>query len=97
MQVQLMRRALDFSYIGPRTRELLKRAEGRKPLLAFYIDCAGRAAAYCGMDEEEAVEVQRALPPGVPLLGVYSGVELAKVGGAVQALDWTGVLCLFSE
>lgn len=97
MLVQLMRRALDFSYIGPRTRELVIRAAGRKPLFAFYIDCAGRAAAYCGMDEEEAVEVQRALPPGVPLLGVYSGVELAKVGGAVQALDWTGVLCLFSE
>jgi len=97
MQVQLMRRALDFGYIGPRTRELLKRAEGRRPIFAFYIDCAGRAAAYCGMDEEEAVEVQRALPPGVPLLGVYSGVEIAKVGGAVQALDWTGVLCLFSE
>ncbi len=97
MQVQLMRRALDFSYIGPRTRELVKRAEGRKPLLAFYIDCAGRAAAYCGMDEEEAVEVRRALPEGVPLLGVYSGVELAQVAGAVQPLDWTGVLCLFSE
>ncbi len=97
MKVQLMRRALDFAYIGPRTRELVARTEGRRPLFAFYIDCAGRAAAYCGMDEEEAVEVQRALPAGVPLLGVYSGVELAKVGGAVQALDWTGVLCLFSE
>lgn len=97
MQVQLMRRALDFSYIGPRTRELVKKAEGRKPLFAYYIDCAGRAAAYCGMDEEEAVEVQRALPQGVPLLGVYSGVELAQIGGAVQPLDWTGVLCLFSE
>ena len=47
--------------------------------------------------EEEAVEVQKALPADIPLLGVYSGVELAKVGGHIQALDWTGVLCLFSE
>ena len=97
MHVQLMRRAVDFSYIGPRTNELLKRAEGRRPLLAFYIDCAGRAGAYCGMDAEDAMEVRKALPKEIPLLGVYSGVEIAKVGGQPQALDWTGVLCLFSE
>lgn len=97
MKVQLMRRAMDFQYIGERTKTLLGRLEGRRPIFAFYIDCAGRAAAYCGMDEEEAVEVQKALPAGIPLLGVYSGVELAKVGGDVQALDWTGVLCLLSE
>ncbi|MEX2214258.1 MAG: FIST N-terminal domain-containing protein [Phycisphaeraceae bacterium] len=97
MKVQLMRRSMDFSYIGPRTKELLKRVEGRRPVFAFYIDCAGRAGAYCGLDAEEAVEVQKALPKEIPLLGVYSGVEIAKVGGAVQALDWTGVLCLFSE
>ncbi len=113
MHVQLMRRAMDFSYIGPRTNELLKRALGtgesgmgtssshaggaRRALFAFYIDCAGRAGAYCGMDAEDAVEVQKALPKEIPLLGVYSGVEIAKVGGQPQALDWTGVLCLFSE
>ncbi len=97
MEVQIMRRSLDFQYIGERVKRLLAMAEGRKPLFAFYIDCAGRAAAYSGLDEEEAVEVQKALPADIPLLGVYSGVELAKVGGHVQALDWTGVLCLFSE
>ena len=97
MQVQLMRRAVDFKYIGERTAALLQRARGRRPLFCFYIDCAGRAAAYCGMDEEEAAEVQKALPAEIPLLGVYSGVEVARVGGDVQALDWTGVLCLFSE
>ncbi len=97
MEVQIMRRSLDFRYIGERVKRLLALAEGRKPLLAYYIDCAGRAAAYSGLDEEEAVEVQNALPAEIPLLGVYSGVELAKVGGHLQALDWTGVLCLFSE
>jgi hypothetical protein len=97
MEVQIMRRSLDFQYIGERVKRLLAMADGRKPLFAYYIDCAGRAAAYSGLDEEEAVEVQKALPAEIPLLGVYSGVELAKVGGHVQALDWTGVLCLFSE
>lgn len=33
----------------------------------------------------------------MPLLGLYSGVEIARVGGQMQALDWTGVLCVFSE
>lgn len=96
--VQLMRRSMDFSYLKPRTDELFARvaALGRQPLLAFYIDCAGRAGAYCGLDAEEADEVRKAIPPGVPLLGVYSGVEIAPVGGQPQALDWTGVLCLFS-
>jgi len=96
--VQLMRRSMDFSYLKPRTDELFARvsATGRRPLLAFYIDCAGRAAAYCGLDAEEADEVRKAIPSGVPLLGVYSGVEIARVGGQPQALDWTGVLCLLS-
>jgi hypothetical protein len=33
----------------------------------------------------------------IPLLGIYSGVEIARVGGDLQPLDWTGVLCIFSE
>lgn len=97
MKVQLMRRSIDFDYVGQRTRELLGRAGGRTPRFAFYIDCAGRAAAYCGIDEEEADQVRQALPSNIPLLGVYSGVEIARVGSDIQALDWTGVLCLFSE
>ena len=66
MEIQIMRRSLDFQYIGERVRRLLAMAEGRKPLFAFYIDCAGRAAAYSGLDEEEAVEVQKALPADIP-------------------------------
>ena len=97
--VQLMRRSMDFAYLRPRTEELFAKvtAAGRTPVLAFYIDCAGRAAAYCGLDAEEADEVRKAVPPSVPLLGVYSGVEIAPIGGRAQALDWTGVLCVFSS
>jgi small ligand-binding sensory domain FIST len=95
MEVQLMRRSIDFEYIGRRARDLLDSLGDRHPFFALYIDCAGRAAAYCGIEEEEATEVQKAVGE-IPLLGFHSGVEIAKVGGEMQALDWTGVLCVFT-
>ena len=95
--VQLMRRSIDFDYIGRRVADLLHRVGYRRPLFALYIDCAGRASAYCGSEREEAEEVQRVIGSRMPLLGMYSGVEIAKVGNDMQALDWTGVLCVFSE
>lgn len=96
-EVQLMRRALDFKYISQRTNELLERVGDRRPFFALYIDCCGRASAYCGTEGEEAEEVQKVIGPRMPLLGIYSGVEIAKVAGNIQELDWTGVLCVFSE
>jgi len=96
-EIQLMRRSIDFDYVGERVEQLLNRIGPRAPLFAFYIDCAGRASTYCGTDREEAEEVQKAIGSRMPLLGVYSGVEIAKVGASMQALDWTGVLCVFSE
>ena len=98
-EIQLMRRSFDFDYIYAETRKLLAAiaAEGRRPILAFYIDCAGRAGAYSGNDQEEAREVQKALG-GIPLLGFYTGVEIAQLAtGSVVPLDWTGVLCIWSE
>jgi hypothetical protein len=96
-EVRLMRRSIDFEYIGTRAKQLYDGLTDRKPFLAIYIDCAARAAAYCGTEGEEAEEVQRAIGSRIPLLGMYSGVEIAKVGAHMQALDWTGVLCIFSE
>ena len=96
-EFQLMRRSIDFDYIGQRADDLLQRVGDRRPIFALYIDCAGRASAYCGTDREEAEEVQRVIGSRMPLLGMYSGVEIARVGGDMQALDWTGVLCVFSE
>jgi len=97
-EVQLMRRSIDLQYMSARVDRLFAQVGERRPFFALYIDCAGRASTLCGSDGEEAEEVQKALTErGVPLLGMYSGVEIAKVGGQVQALDWTGVLCVFSE
>ena len=98
-EIQLMRRTFDFEYIYAETQRLLAgiAAVGRRPLLAFYIDCAGRAGAYSGNDQEEAREVQKALG-AIPLLGFYTGVEIAQLpSGSVVPLDWTGVLCIWSE
>jgi hypothetical protein len=96
-EVRLMRRSIDFEYIGQRAEDLYKRLGNRKPFLAIYIDCLARASAYCGTESEEAEEVQKVIGSKMPLLGMYSGVEIAKVGKDIQALDWTGVLCVFSE
>ena len=96
-EIQLMRSDVDVSYIDTQVSTLFDALDGRTPVFAFYIDCAGRAKTYAGTDYEEAEALQRALGDRVPLLGMYSGVEIAKVGPALQALDLTGVLCLFSE
>jgi len=98
-EIQLMRRSFDFDYIYAETRKLLAglAAERCRPILALYIDCAGRAGAYSGNDQEEAREVQKALG-NIPLLGFYTGVEIAQLAsGRVVPLDWTGVLCIWSE
>lgn len=97
-EVQLMRRSFsDFSYVRRQCEEILARAAGRHPVFAFYIDCAGRASAYSGTDGEEAEEVQAVIGTRMPLLGGYSGTEIANVRGRMHALVWTGVLCVFSE
>ena len=97
-EVQLMRRSFtDFGYMRRYSEDILKRVENRKPFFAFYIDCAGRASAYSGTEGEEAEEVQKVIGSKMPLLGVYSGTEIAKVGKDIQAMVWTGVICIFSE
>lgn len=96
-EVQLMRRSIDFEYIGRRAQTLFERIGTRKPFLGVYIDCAGRAGAYCGTEREEAEEIQKIIGSRMPLLGWYVGCEIAKVGEDMQTHNWTGVLCVFSE
>jgi hypothetical protein len=96
-QVQLMRRSIDLGYMADRVSELLGRLDGRRPVLALYIDCAGRCSAMSGSDGEEATEIQRALGGEVPLLGWYVGGEIARAGDVMQSHNWTGVLSILSE
>lgn len=96
-EVQLMHRAIDVDDIAPRIDAAFAAlGADRRPVFALYIDCAGRAAAYAGMDREDARFVQQAVAGRVPLLGFYSGVEIGPVQGRSRPLDWTGVFCLFS-
>ena len=81
-------------------RELVEsvRRAGRNPGFALYIDCAGRTAVQSETLSEEAAEVQAILSEHqIPLLGFYSGVEVAPLLGQSRGLDWTGVLLLLSE
>lgn len=95
-EFQIMYRSFDHDYMIPRIEKLFSGLQGRKPVLAMYIDCAGRAAGYGGEEREDAVTVQQTVADRVPLLGIYSGVEIASVERRPRGLDWTGVFCLFS-
>ena len=95
-EFQLMFRSFNFDYIQPKIKALFNQPDGSEPVFAAYIDCAGRCAGYGGVDIEDAIVVQKAVGSRVPLLGIYSGVEIASIGGRPRGLDWTGVFCLFS-
>jgi hypothetical protein len=97
-EIIFMRRSVDFDYIKTATQELVEkiRSEGKTPRFAFYIDCAGRAAHYYGSDIEDASILQKNLSH-IPLFGFYSGVEIARLNGKAEPLDWTGVLHIISE
>jgi hypothetical protein len=96
-EVQLMRRTLDLDYVRQRADELVARVGDREPVLAIYVDCAGRAGAYCGTDFEEAQGVQEAVGSKMPLFGWYVGCELAMAGPVMQSHNWTGILSVLSR
>lgn len=94
---QLMFRSLDLDYMKPKVESLFEQLGEREPVFAVYIDCAGRCAGYGGVDLEDALVIQETVNGRVPVLGLYTGVEIAPIGGQSRGLDWTGVLCLFSQ
>ena len=97
-EIQLMQRNIsDFEYVRNRCEEILNRTKGRKPFFTFYVDCAGRGSAYSGTEGEEAEVVQEIIGSKMPLLGAYSGTEIAMVGDVMQPCVFTGILCVFSE
>ena len=64
----------------------------KRLILGLYIDCAGRCVAFSGAETEEASVLQQLFSDICPLLGFYSGVEIAPLLGRSRPLDWTGVL-----
>ncbi len=68
-----------------------------EPFFALYIDCAGRTAGFSGAEKEEASIIQKNIGKDVPLLGFYSGVEIAPLMGKSRGLDWTAVLLILSR
>ena len=94
--VQIMARdnSLMLQSVRDGTAALRDRCVSHKPILGLYIDCAGRASARSGALQEEAELVMQSLDLSFPLLGFYSGVEIAPFEGYSRPLDWTGVLAL---
>lgn len=94
---QLMHRSINLDYIKNAIEILRDKKAGKKALFYFYINCGGRAKPFAGGELEDVEEVQKIIGQEAPLAGFYSGVEVARLGNHLQALDWTGVLCLITE
>ena len=92
--VQIMTRNDEtmFSSVHQGVREINQVIAHSQCLLGLYIDCAGRAALHSGTRIEEADVVRSDMDVRAPLMGFYSGVEIAPFNGSPRALDWTGVL-----
>ena len=64
-------------------------------LVSIYVNCAGRASVLSGSPEEETAVLTQGLNANIPLIGFYSGVEIAPFDNALpRALDWTGLLAV---
>lgn len=98
-KVQIMSRdnRMMVESVENRTTELLEQIDRKKSEFALYIDCAGRASGFSGSEVEEAGIVRKIIGDTMPLLGFYSGVEIAPLLGRSRPLDWTGVLTVFTN
>lgn len=97
-QIQLMSRSNELM-LGSTQRGVKQCYEefSGTPKLAFYVNCAGRSCGFNGGDEEDGYIIQKELGNKMPILGFYSGVEIAPFRGKSKPLDWTGVLTIFGE
>ncbi len=98
-KVQVMRRSNEHMLESARgmSSRVLGEMGTSEPFLALYIDCAGRTSGFSGAGAEEGAIVQEMVGARMPLLGFYSGVEIAPFLGGSRALDWTGVLIVLSQ
>ena len=102
MEIQFMLRDNNVMIESARSnsKNLMKNLtdDGKIPVFGLYINCAGRTAEQSNAETEEAGEVQRVMNKyNTPLLGFYSGVEVAPILGKSRGLDWTGVLIVLAK
>jgi len=91
-------RMIESARVGSAAAVERMRRQGARPRFGLYIICGGRTAAASCTATEEAAEVQATMNRhGTPLLGFYSGVEVAPMRGESRGLDWTGVLLLLGD
>ena len=97
VQIMALDNVLMLESVRQGTAAARTRSLASKPFLGLYIDCAGRASARSGAPFEEAALMMQDLHASFPLLGFYSGVEIAPFGSYSRPLDWTGVLTLLTQ
>ena len=85
-QVQLMLRDNDYMMSDASIKDV------NGSMFSMYIDCAGRASILTGSIQEEGIVAMSSLSRDTPSIGLYSGVEIASLGGIPTALDLTGVM-----
>ncbi|MDX9859517.1 MAG: FIST N-terminal domain-containing protein [Rhodospirillales bacterium] len=92
-RVQFMARDNDMmlASVKRRTTALMARLANKSCVLGLYFDCAGRSGLVSGSSSEEAQVMVRLCRPDIPVLGFFSGVEIAPLMGRSRPLDWTGV------
>ncbi|WP_316975829.1 FIST signal transduction protein [Shumkonia mesophila] len=93
-RVQFMARDNDMMLASVKrgTKALMERLAGKSCVLGLYFDCAGRSGLVSGSSSEEAQDMVRLCRSDMPVLGFFSGVEIAPLMGRSRPLDWTGVL-----
>jgi hypothetical protein len=96
IQIMSIDHQLVLESVRNQTKKLLNGIHNGQGQGALYIDCAGRACAFCGDEVEEASILQEVIGESMPLIGFYSGVELAPCIDRTRPLDWTGVLSVFT-
>jgi small ligand-binding sensory domain FIST len=100
-EFQFMRRSAELmeesAEKGSRAAMAYIQENNLEPFFALYIDCAGRTAGFSGSKNEEASIIQKNIGRDIPLLGFYSGVEIAPLMGKSRGLDWTAVLLVLSR
>lgn len=74
------------------TAELMGRLAGKACAFGVYVDWVGRSGLVSGSSVEEAGVMVRHCRADIPVLGFFSGGEVAPVMGRSRPLDWTGVL-----